>query len=271
MAANLVNIEEVLDTVELLDGLGEYSNHKKRYQLKKIAIDGVKYMEVNQSYNLMSINREVNGDGTIDIPEDYYDYVWVYVLNEKNQLVPLYRNPLINVSLDPILDQDGEAILDQNGEQIYASGPRTDTQNSGLVNSGIGEARNGSPYRNRTYAGADYGAGGGGNRYGGFNVDKLNNTIQLDVDDKVTEVVLDYVVDTVDSRYDIMLPAIYREAITSWIYWKAIQYNRNFTARDKEAVMRDFFRARRLVKRKPIRLEDWYYQNSKNQKQSLKF
>lgn len=271
MSASLFNLEELLDTLELQKSLGEYTSHKKRYQLKNIALDGVRYLEVNHSYNLMSIQAQVNGDGTIDIPEDYYDYVAIYVLNEQNLLVPLAKNKKINVSLDPILDQDSIPILDHNGEQIYASGPRTNISNSSLVNIGENVGNNAYPYNNRSYSGATYGAGGGANRYGYYNVDKLNGVIQLDLKSGIEEVVLDYLVDTVKSRYDVMVPAIYRESLYAWVNWKSIQYNRSFTQRDKEAVKRDFFRARRLSRRKVIRLEEWYYQNSTNQKQSIKF
>ena len=264
MSASLVNIEEILDAIELQKGLGEYTGHKRRYQLKNIALDGVRYLEVNHSYNLMSVVAQVNGDGTIDIPSDYYDYVAIYVLGENNVLIPLNRNKRINVSLDPILDQDSQPILDQNGEQIYATGARTTIAGSSLINTTLNSD-------NRAYRGTLYGAGGGINKYGYYNVDKLNGIIQLDVRDDIEEVVLDYLVDTVDSRYDVMVPAIYRESLYAWINWKAIQYNRNFTQRDKETAMRDFFRARRLSRRKIIKLEEWYTQNSTNQKQSLKF
>jgi len=267
MAANFINIEEIIDSIELQKGIGDFTSRKTRYQIKEIAIRGVRHLDITQNYNLMSELIEINGDGTIDIPDDYLDYAAIYALNELNQLVPLTKNKTINVSLDPILDHNGEAILDHNGEKIYGTGARTNISNVSLINN----VNSPYSYNNRMYASARYGAGGGYNQFGYFKVDVFNNTIQLDVNNTVTEVVLDYISDTVNSKYDILIPAVYREAMYAFINWKAVQFNRDFTTRDKEAAKRDYYRERRLARRKPLRLEEFLDTSNKQTKQSLKY
>lgn len=270
MSANLVNIEDILDGIELQKGLGDFTSRKTRYQLKQIAIRGVRALDNSQNVNQLDVLLEIESDGSIPVPDDYLDYVVIFALNERNELVPLTKNKHINTSSDPILDHNGDPILDHNGEKIYASTPKTTNASSSFVNSDNGSGFN---FNNRIYTGAAYGLGGGFNKYGYFKdeVTRHNNSIFLDVPDSVTEVVLSYLTDTVDYLYDILIPVIYRESLISFINWKSVQYNRHFTTRDKEGAKRDYYRERRIARRKPLRLSEWIDNHNKQMKQSIKF
>lgn len=272
MAANFINIEEILDDIELQNQIGTYTNGLKRYQLKRLAIRCVKELDSAMNFNLKSLYINVDGDGSVQLPDDYLDYVAIYVLGPNNTLVPLARNDKINVSVDPILDQDGNAILDEKGEQIYGTTPRTKRVGDFplLYDSAFGQD---IIYATRLYNSAVYGAGGGKNQYGYYKLDIFNNSIHLDLRDDVDYIVLDYVTDSVDFSYDVIVPTIYKEVVVAYINWKAIQFKLNVPDSAKERIKRDYYREKRLGRRKKsrIRIEEWYYQNSTNQKQSLKF
>lgn len=270
MGANLVNIEDILDGIELQKGVGDYTARKTRYQLKAIALDGVRELDNSQNVNQLDILLEVESDGSIPVPDDYLDYVAIFILNEENVLVPLTKNKNINTAVDPILDHTGDPILDHNGEKIYASTAKTSTASSSLINSNDNRRFS---INSRTYASSQYGLGGGFNKYGYFKdeVTRHNNSIFLDVPDTVEEVVLSYLTDTVDFLYDVLIPAIYRESLITWINWKCVQHNTRFTSRDKERAKRDYYRERRNARKKPLRLSEWIDNHNKQMKQSLKF
>lgn len=270
MAANFINIEDILDSIELQSDFGTHTESKTRYQLKAIALDGVRKLDQGLNYNVISIDREVNGDGTIDLPDDFLDYSMIFILGDNGELIPLSKNGKMNISNDPILDQDGEAILDERGEQIYGSGVRTTLANNSLIN----DETNGSLRNiNRVYGSPIYGAGGGRNTFGYYKYDIINHTIQLDIRESIESVVLDYITSSVNDKYDVVVPAVLREVLVAWINWKAVQYKLNIPSRVKESASRDYFRERRLAKREMnrFRLEEWVTQASTYQMQSLKF
>jgi len=272
MAANFINLEEIIDDIELQNEIGSYTNGLKRYQIKRHAIRGVNELDSTMNFNLKSLYISVEDDGTVQLPDDYLDYAAIYVLGPQNTLVPLARNDKINVSVDPILDQDGNPILDEKGEPIYGTTPKTKGVGDFplLYDSEFGQD---IIYATRLYNSAVYGAGGGKNQYGYYKLDIMNNAIQLDLRDDVDFIVLDYISESVDAKYDILIPAIFRDMITAWVNWRAIQFKKNIPDASKERAKRDYFRERRLSRRKKnrFRLEEWMYQNSTNQKQYIKF
>jgi len=273
MSANFVNIEDILDEIELQSDFGTYTNGKKRYQLKAIALNGVREFDYSLNLNILSIDVEVNGDGTIDLPDDFLDYSMIFVQDDNGRLIPLSKNSSINISNDPILDQDGIPILDHNGEQIYGSGIRTSSFQSSLLLDERHDSNGDGFVASRIYGGAIYGAGGGRNQFGYYKYDVANRTIQLDLRDGIESVILDYVTDSINEKYDIIIPAPLREVLIAWVNWRVIQYRKNTPDREKERAQRDYFRERKLAKRKlnPFRLEEWVTQNSTYQMQSLKF
>lgn len=274
MAANFISIDAIIDSIQLQSDFGDYVNSKTRYQLKELALRGVSEMDLTLTKNLRSLDRVVNGDGTIDIPEDYLDYVAIYALGPQNQLITLYKNKRLNVSLDYVLDNEGKNVKDDKGEFIYSIGPRVTTYSESfpVITDGDDDRAVYGEFT-RVYAGTNYGLGGGGNNYGQYKIDIINNTIQLNVRSDVKMVVLDYVSDSLSTKYDVVVPVALRESIYAWIYWKAIEYNKNTPDREKERAMRVYDRAKRIAKRKMnrFRLEEWLYTGSRNQMQSLKF
>lgn len=271
MAENLVNIEDILDDIELTDmGFGKNANPYRRYQLKSMAIRGVRKMKM---YSAMAVKSElipINGDGSIDLPSDYLDYEGIYALDPDNFLVPLYKNKRINLSQEPILDSDNIPILDSDGQQLYSSGAISGSESFKVV---IGDSRVNLLYRSTLASTAMYGAGGGKNKYGYYKVNYQNNTIVLDVRDDIEYIVLDYVSDSVDSRHELVIPHQLREAMYSWIMWKVIENLSSITAREKLRARTEFYNELRLATRSSFKMimPEYKKQANTNTNQSVKF
>lgn len=271
MSAQFITIESILDSIQLQSDFGDATARKERYQLKDIALQGVREIDMMLSLNVMSIVVDVeDGDASFPIPDNFIDYVGLYAYDRNNYLVPLAVNKRISVSLDPILDQSGDPILDQNGEMIYGTGPTSGNSNQGFIN----DYTTGNSFSNeRAYSRTSYGSGGGANAYGYYKLDTYSNEFKIELRSDVTKIVLDYVADSMTEINDVVIPVQLRETMVSYINWKAIQYTLNVTERVKERAQRDYYREKKIAKRKMnrFRLEEWLYSSSKNQMQALKF
>lgn len=272
MAQNFVNIEDILDEVELLETeSGFNASGRRRYQLKSMAIRGVRKMRMKSARSVRSEEFNVSLDKSILLPDDYLDFVAIYAFDANNYLVPLYLNKRISISMEPILDNFGDPIRDNNDQVIYSNGSRSGTESSGGI---LGAGRTDAVgYRSSLSTDALYGAGGGRNKYGYYKVDYQNNTIVLDISDNVDRVVMDYVTDSVNSRHEVVIPYELREAMYSWIMWKSIEHQKGVAMNEKMRAKKEFYNELRLGKRAltPFILSEYKQQSNKNTNQSVKF
>lgn len=242
MASNFITLNEIIDSIELMDNEAQYGHHLTKPKKRALAMKGLRELNLDVARSVKGKKLELSANGSITLPDDYMDYVGIFTLNSLNQLRPLSKNNRINISNEPILDQNNEPILDHNNEMIYSNRDRTNTFPNTIVDTNDNNRRD--PYR--TYEGF-YGIGGGYNSNGYYRIDYEDNTIQFDTSADIEFIYLEYISNGLEGvpSSRITIPVQVAEALEAFVMWKSVIYQRGLSAVEKNMLRSNFYTEKR--------------------------
>ena len=185
-------------------------------------------------YQIITLNSINIGE----LPNDYVDYARVFV--RVNQ----YLHPLVeDNSLDTIPNYDSEFT-----EQPYSSGVATDTASNISLYSGYA-----APYwymTNWNNLGENLGRqfGGLGTTADTFKIDEARNIIKINEYLSVTEIVLVYIGNGLDSDSATHINAYAQSALEAFCMWKFKENNRTYSAGEAEAAHQQYITERMILR-----------------------
>ena len=274
MARNTVPLDQIINDFIITLADDDYAGHASDTQIRTHALRGIREMGFDMAKKIRSLKLAVDtATNTIELPDDYVDWSKVGVVGSDGIVYVLGENKNINYS---------QAYDDGTGAKAGTSATAYDSDGDGVFDriDSKGATNSGSPassdditqgfnsyiFRNYVYGASNglYGIGGG-HLYGSFRVN-------LDQNDSISEVVIEYVADEARSKN----PSVHvyaEEALMAYMYYKIIERKSSVPANEKARARQEYYNERRKANAriKSFTKEEALKTIRKNYKQAPKF
>jgi len=280
MARNTVPLNQVINDFIITLADDDYAGHASDVQVRTHALRGIREMGFDLSKVIRSIKITVDStNDTVELPDDFVDWCKVGVVGTDGIVYVLGENKNINYSqayanasgtkvgnAASATDSDGDGVFDRIDSKGATTGA---TANSNDLTQGFDSY----VFRNYVYGASNglYGIGGG-HLEGGFRFNLDQNRIELESNESISEVVIEYVADEARSKN----PSIHvyaEEALMSYMYYKIIERKSSVPANEKARARQEYYNERRKANAriKSFTKEEALKTIRKNYKQSPKF
>ena len=280
MARNTVPLNQVINDFIITLADDDYAGHASDVQVRTHALRGIREMGFDLSKVIRSIKITVDStNDTIELPDDFVDWCKVGVVGSDGIVYVLGENKNVNYSqayanasgtkvgnAASATDSDGDGVFDR----IDSKGATTGASAS---SNDLSQGFDSYVFRNYVYGAANglYGVGGG-HLEGGFRFNLDQNRIELEGNDSISEVVIEYVADEARAKN----PSIHvyvEEALMSYMYYKIIERKSSVPANEKARARQEYYNERRKAnaRMKSFTKEEALKTIRKNYKQSPKF
>lgn len=281
MARNTVPLDQIINNFIITLADDDYAGHASDTQIRTHALRGIREMGFDMSKKIRSLKLSVNAsNNTIELPDDFVDWSKVGVVGSDGIIYVLGENKNINYSQaydtgSGTKAGNAAAANDSDGDGVYDRINSKGATNSGSPASSddVTQGFNSYIFRNYVYGASNglYGIGGG-HMYGNFRVNLDQNRIELESNDNISEVVIEYVADEARSKN----PSIHvyaEEALMSYMYYKIIERKSSVPANEKARARQEYYNERRKANAriKSFTKEEALKTIRKNYKQSPKF
>ena len=280
MARNTVPLNQVISDFIITLAEDDYAGHASDTQIRTHALRGIREMGFDMSNVIKSLKIEVDtSNNTIELPDDFVGLNKVGVVGSDGIVYVLGENRNINQSRayanasgtkvgksSDAIDSDADGVFDRvdskssTGGSPASSDDVTQGFNSYLFRNYVSGASNGL-----------YGIGGG-HLHGSFRLNLDQNRIELESNDNISEVVIEYVADEARSKN----PSVHvyaEEALMSYVYYKIIERKASVPANEKARARQEYYNERRKANAriKSFSKDEALKTIRKNFKQSPKF
>ena len=212
MAANTyVTIDEVVNDAALMMGDDSYMSGVKNYQLRTLALQGLKELSFDILEEILSVQLTVSSSGTLTLPDNYIKYTKIGVLGSDGKVHFIGKQD--NLNLVSGASSDTSSGVDDDPAYFFGVGGR-------------------------------YGVGGGTNQHGYYRVNKEENTISFSSKLVGKKIILEYISNGISTS---KVHQFAEEALRSYIYWRSLQRRRGVPFGEKQLAKRDFFNEKRLA------------------------
>ena len=280
MARNTVPLNQVINDFIITLADDDYAGHASDVQVRTHALRGIREMGFDLSKVIRSIKITVDStNDTVELPDDFVDWCKVGVVGSDGIVYVLGENKNINYSqayanasgtkvgnAASATDSDGDGVFDRIDSKGATTGA---TANSNDLTQGFDSY----VFRNYVYGASNglYGIGGG-HLEGGFRFNLDQNRIELESNESISEVVIEYVADEARNKN----PSIHvyaEEALMSYMYYKIIERKSSVPANEKARARQEYYNERRKANAriKSFTKEEALKTIRKNYKQSPKF
>ncbi len=280
MARNTVPLNQVINDFIITLADDDYAGHASDVQVRTHALRGIREMGFDLSKVIRSIKITVDStNDTVELPDDFVDWCKVGVVGTDGIVYVLGENKNVNYSqayanasgtkvgnAASATDSDGDGVFDR----IDSKGATT---GSSASSADLSRGFDSYVFRNYVYGASNglYGIGGG-HLEGGFRFNLDQNRIELQSNDSISEVVIEYVADEARSKN----PSIHvyaEEALMSYMYYKIIERKSSVPANEKARARQEYYNERRKAnaRMKSFTKEEALKTIRKNYKQSPKF
>lgn len=274
MARNFIPIDQIVNDFALSVDIDDYVGHISDNTIRTLALRGIREMGFDILKTVSSIKLPVASNSTVDLPDDYVDWVKIGVVGENGIVYALGENKNLNYSRAYLTDAFGNNV-DSDNDGVY---DRVDSKSATASGSPSVDLIDGAfdSYIFRNYAldgsyGALYGVGGG-HMYGDFRVNLDQNRIELSTNNGITEVVIEYVRDEARSAN----PSVHvyaEQALMAYVYYKAVERKSSVPANEKARARSEYYNEYRKANARmnSITKDEILRTIRKNFKQSPKF
>tara|TARA_S200002703_G_scaffold155578_1_gene159895 strand:+ start:411 stop:1256 length:846 start_codon:yes stop_codon:yes gene_type:complete len=281
MARNTVPLNQIISDFLITMADDDYASMASDVQVRTHALRGIREIGFDMSNKIKSIKIEVNSsNNTIELPDDFVDLSKVGVVGSDGIVYILGQNKNINQSrayanslgnkvgnVADAIDTDGDGVhdrIDSKGSTKSGSPASSDDVTQGF-NSFI--------FRNYVYGASNglYGIGGG-HLFGNYRLNLDQNRIELESNDNISEVVIEYLADEARSKN----PSVHvyiEEALMAYMYYKIIERKASVPANEKARARQEYYNERRKAnaRMKSFSKDDALQTIRKNYKQAPKF
>ena len=280
MARNTVPLNQIINDFIITLADDDFAGHASDTQIRTHALRGIRELGFDMSKVIRSLKLTVDSaTNTVELPDDFVDWSKVGVVGSDGIVYVLGENKNVNYSQayadssgnkvndsEGAVDSDGDGVFDRVDSKGATSGTPASSND-------ISQGFNSYIFRNYIYGASNglYGVGGG-HLQGGFRVNLDQNRIEIESNDNISEVVIEYVADEARSKN----PSIHvylEEALTSYMYYKIIERKSSVPANEKARARQEYYNERRKANAriKSFGKEEALRTIRKNYKQSPKF
>jgi hypothetical protein len=280
MARNTVPLNQVVSDFIITLADDDYAGHASDTQIRTHALRGIREMGFDMSNVVKSLKVDVDtSNNTIELPDDFVGLNKIGVVGSDGIVYVLGENRNINQS---------RAYANASGEKVGSSSSAADSDGDGVADRIDSKSATGSAvsstdditqgfdsylFRNYVYGASNglYGIGGG-HLHGSFRLNLDQNRIELESNDNISEVVIEYVADEARSKN----PSVHvyaEEALMAYVYYKIIERKSSVPANEKARARTEYYNERRKANAriKSFSKEEALKTIRKNFKQSPKF
>ena len=257
MAHNKVKLSQIIrDFIITLDS-DDYASNASDSAIRNFALRGIREIGFDLGKKIKSLKREIQPNNSIILPDDFVDLSKIGIVDANGIIRVLGQNKNINHSMHRI---GGTPPLEISDTEIASSGLSSDdplnisaniiddvnSSKSATTTSGTDDNLDFYIFENYLYQGGLgrlYGAGGG-HLSGEYRLNLEQNRIEIETNDDVTEVVLEYVADEARST-DPEVHVYAEEALRSYIYYKIVERKSSVPANEKARARAEYYNERR--------------------------
>lgn len=212
-------------------------------RLWHLAIRGLEQINLFGMGEPRTRKLEVKPNGTVDLPQDYIQWIKVGRLNGDGEVMTLRRNT----------DLTNFADIEPDRLNNNTDGSSTDELRNTESNFYRNFSENGQMYNL-------FGATSGTTNYGEFNIDELNGVILLGGGYQSAYVILEYL-SSPSATDDFLIPIQYSECLISWLRYMdiiSIPNSRRSNMGEKQVRRNEFYNQLRLAKQmsNPFRINE---------------
>jgi len=236
----------------------QYPEHRY-FQALQFGISCLRELNLDVTGVPVSVELSVSASDTVDLPDDYINYVRIGFCDSSGMFHELGRNN--NICLNRSLDDCGQ--LKTNKKDSSTS----------LTGVSASEEYYSTHYRNGENIGRFYGAGGGQNRWGNFRIDSTYNQIQLSGYTGGDKIKLEYLGDPAKANGSFVVQPFALETVKSWIEWKMSSKNPSVPQSQVQSNYFHYQRNKKMLRSriKSLSVQDILQSFRKGNKQSPKF
>lgn len=241
MARNYTNISDVVnDFILSIDG-DDYVSSASDNAIRTLALRGVRDMGFDLMKIVRSLKMPVEDNNTVELPQDFVDWVKVGIVGPNGIIQVLGENKNINISQSyevingEYYDADGDGLYDRVDDKGATDSTDMSSEASIFF----------SNYMHNGTLGRLYGVGGGHYK-GQFRVNLDQNRIELMTNTPAGEVVIEYIADEALSSN----PRVHKyaeEALRCYIYYKLVERKSSVPANEKARARQEYYNERRLA------------------------
>lgn len=254
MAYNYITLSQVMDDYLVTIDADDYVSGVNNTVLRNIARRGIREFGFDVTSIVKSLKISVNTtNNTIPLPTDYVDIVKLGIVGSDGMVYVFGQNKSINYSQIESANQSTTTSSERGPLSIKAN-EVPDTEDSKTSTSGAEVLNSDDPFNSyvfRNYifennVGGLYGAGGG-HVAGEYRINLDQNRIEIDTDNSITQVVLEYITDAGISDNPV-IHVYAEEALRCYIYYKLCERKSNVPAYEKQRARQEYYNERRKAK-----------------------
>jgi hypothetical protein len=246
MARNRISVDQVVNDFILTLDHDDYASDAPDTTIRAYALRGVREMGFDMLKRVRSIKLPVNTNSTVDLPDDFVDMIKMGIVAEDGLLYVFGENKNINFS-QKYREING-IYIDSDADGVY---DRVDSKSPTLGDGGssaesVSDGFDSYVFRNYLYGNTEgrlYGIGGGMYR-GEYRINNDQNRIEIDTNNDVSEVVIEYICDEALSQNPTV--HVYAEdALRAYMYYKIIERRASVPANEKARARQEYYNERR--------------------------
>lgn len=252
MARNTVPLDQVISDFIITIADDDHAGHASDTQIRTHALRGIREFGFDMSNVIKSLKIDVDtSNNTVELPDDFVGLSKIGVVGSDGIVYVLGENTNINKS---------RAYANASGTKVGSSSSAADSDGDGVADridsksstgnaissaDNITQGFNSYLFRNYVYGASNglYGVGGG-HLQGSFRMNLDQNRIELESNDNISEVVIEYVADEARSKN----PSIHvyaEEALMAYVYYKIIERKSSVPANEKARARTEYYNERR--------------------------
>lgn len=242
MARTWTSIDDIVNDYMISMDDEDYGATQNPLKVRNIAI-GVMKQLVNSGAKVMKsqvlqVNSTTN---SVELPNDFYDYCRVGVINVKGQFIPMVANGVLErMYQEPLFDNLDAKLLDSDGVELTA------LKQYGTQSATGDDSRIRYVSQMQGAYGGNFGLSGGNSQAGTYRVDLRGGRMYFSTNMKETEVVLEYLADESMSS----TPQVHyflETAMMAGIYSELIHRKSNVPPAEKVRARKAFSREKELA------------------------
>ncbi len=229
----------------------------KFYKCWNIAFDGMKQLGLDFFFQIRSKKLPINGNKTVNLPDDYLNYCKVGVFNAVGEVIPLKHNDKLTTFADMLPDRKEKTEDNSLYDWYQFNSPVFYNYWNGYGITNLYGLPSGQPF------------------IGDFKIDPTAGIILLSEEFCYEYICLEYIASPNQKTDEYYLPEQFKEALVWYIAWHDIAMlgsTRKGGLGDKADRRRNFFNERRLANARwrPFYLDEAYQWQLENQRMSVK-
>ena len=259
MAHNKVKLSDIIrDFIITLDG-DDYASNASDSAIRNFALRGIREIGFDLGKKIKSLKREIQtSTNSIVLPDDFVDLSKIGIVDPNGIIRVLGQNKNINHSMHRVDAEDTEISDTASGStNDSANGPLDITRNliDDVASSKSSTDTAGSStddnldfyiFENYLYQGGLgrlYGTGGG-YLSGEYRLNLEQNRIEIESNDDISEVVIEYIADEARST-DPEVHVYAEEALRCYMYYKIIERKSSVPSNEKARARAEYYNERR--------------------------